>query len=326
MTECGAPQWRRSRHAVTAGWLATMALLSLLAGAHPAGAQHEDELEAPATATEMADQGPPYRVGGDVTPPLKLSGDGPVYTEEARLERVQGVAILETVIDETGSVTGIRMLKGLPFGLDRAAVEAVKTWKFEPATRQGVPVPVYFIVTVNFRVGEDAEPSGWFEAFLRDHHELSDLLAVRRFERASELLAGWAAEQGDSGVADEAHRAARAYALLEKHELRSAWLEVEALGGPEVIGLLHSLGDLALNRVTLDRSADAAARAEAFEVGLAATARAIERWEHDQGALLCRGRLLREKAEVATGAEREGLLAESTALQARGEDAGTTWP
>jgi TonB family protein len=43
------------------------------------------------------------------------------------------------------------VLKGLPLGLDQAAVDAVKRWKFKPGTLNGQPVPVIFTLTVNFR-------------------------------------------------------------------------------------------------------------------------------------------------------------------------------
>lgn len=92
----------------------------------------------------------PQRVGGDVVPPVKLSGATPVYTEEARQGRVQGVVILEAIIDESGDVEEVKVLKGLPLGLSETAVLAARDWKFEPATRDGVPVPVFYNLTVRF--------------------------------------------------------------------------------------------------------------------------------------------------------------------------------
>jgi len=53
----------------------------------------------------------PYRVGGEVTRPEKVSGDPPVYTEIAQRARVTGVVIVEAVIDEQGNVTETRVLK-----------------------------------------------------------------------------------------------------------------------------------------------------------------------------------------------------------------------
>lgn len=44
------------------------------------------------------------------------------------------------------------VLKPLPMGLDRAALDAVAKWRFKPATLQGKPVKVYYTLTVNFQV------------------------------------------------------------------------------------------------------------------------------------------------------------------------------
>jgi periplasmic protein TonB len=94
----------------------------------------------------------PIRVGGDVTRPEKISGPNPQYTEIARKARIQGVVIVEAIIDKGGNVTNVRVLKPLPMGLDQAAVDAVQNWKFKPATLNGKPVDVYYNLTVNFRL------------------------------------------------------------------------------------------------------------------------------------------------------------------------------
>jgi len=92
----------------------------------------------------------PYQVGGDVTPPVKIHTPSPNYTEDARLARIQGVVILQAIIDALGNVQEVDVLKGLPSGLTESAVETAKQWKFRPALRNGVPVPVYFNLTVRF--------------------------------------------------------------------------------------------------------------------------------------------------------------------------------
>lgn len=94
----------------------------------------------------------PLRVGGDVTAPLVLTRIQPVYPEEARRARLSGIVIVEAIVDRHGNVGHVRVLKGLPMGLDRAAAEAIEQWKFQPATLHGEPVDVYFILTVNFQV------------------------------------------------------------------------------------------------------------------------------------------------------------------------------
>jgi TonB family protein len=94
----------------------------------------------------------PILVAGDVVAPEKLSAPQPVYTEMARKARIQGVVIVQAIIDKTGEVTNVKVLKGLPMGLDVAAADAVKKWKFRPATLNGKPVDVYYNLTVNFRI------------------------------------------------------------------------------------------------------------------------------------------------------------------------------
>jgi TonB family protein len=89
-------------------------------------------------------------VGGDVLPPVKVYAPSPPYTEDARKGRVQGIVILEAIIDVMGRVDRVEVLKGLPFGLTESAVEAAAAWTFEPATRNGVPVPVFFNLTIRF--------------------------------------------------------------------------------------------------------------------------------------------------------------------------------
>ncbi|MGZ5441568.1 MAG: energy transducer TonB [Thermoanaerobaculia bacterium] len=94
----------------------------------------------------------PVRVGGNVKAPIAVKRVDPIYTEVARRARIEGFVIIEAVIDRQGNVTEARVLKPLPFGLDAAALNAVKQWKFQPGTLNGQPVPVYYNLTVNFRI------------------------------------------------------------------------------------------------------------------------------------------------------------------------------
>lgn len=94
----------------------------------------------------------PIMVGGDVRAPEKITAPQPQYTEIARKARIQGVVIVQAIIDKEGQVTNVKVLKGLPMGLEEAAVEAIKNWKFKPATLNGKPVTVYYNLTVNFKL------------------------------------------------------------------------------------------------------------------------------------------------------------------------------
>lgn len=94
----------------------------------------------------------PYRPGPEVTAPVSIYKVDPPYTEDARKARVQGIVILEAVVDERGNVTRVEVLKPLAAGLDQNAVEAIRQWKYEPGRKDGVPVPVLITVSVSFRL------------------------------------------------------------------------------------------------------------------------------------------------------------------------------
>ncbi|HYU31846.1 MAG TPA: TonB family protein, partial [Thermoanaerobaculia bacterium] len=91
-------------------------------------------------------------VGGAVTRPVLLSGRPPQFPEIARRARIVGAVVLRAVIDERGRVTDVRVLQGLPMGIDKVAVEAVQTWLFQPARFEGRAVKVYYTLTVNFQI------------------------------------------------------------------------------------------------------------------------------------------------------------------------------
>jgi len=93
----------------------------------------------------------PVRPGGDVKPPRKIVDVAPVYPELARTARVSGIVILEATIDEEGNVRDARVLRSIPL-LDRAAVDAVRQWRFTPTLLNGQAIPIVMTVTVNFRL------------------------------------------------------------------------------------------------------------------------------------------------------------------------------
>ncbi len=90
------------------------------------------------------------RVGNEVQRPEIISQVKPVYTEKARSSGTRGTVIVEAIIDEEGCVRNVRALQELPNGLTESAMASVRNWVFSPATLNGQPVKVYYVLTVNF--------------------------------------------------------------------------------------------------------------------------------------------------------------------------------
>ena len=93
-----------------------------------------------------------FRVGGGVSAPRVVYQPDPEYSEEARKAKYQGTCVLWLVVGPDGRPRDLRVARSLGLGLDEKAIEAVKTWKFEPAMKDGKPVAVQINVEVSFRL------------------------------------------------------------------------------------------------------------------------------------------------------------------------------
>ena len=89
------------------------------------------------------------KVGGLVREPKRIVNVAPVYPSIARSAHVEGLVILEAVINETGAVERIKVLKSIQL-LDAAAIEAVKQWRYTPTLLNGTPVSVLITISVRF--------------------------------------------------------------------------------------------------------------------------------------------------------------------------------
>ncbi len=97
-------------------------------------------------------------------PARKVIAPVPEYPESARRAGEEGAVVVEADIDPLGVVSGTRVVRGRSKALDRAALEALREWRFEPATRGGTPVASSYRVSFEFHLqpgieGEAAEPS-----------------------------------------------------------------------------------------------------------------------------------------------------------------------
>jgi periplasmic protein TonB len=93
-----------------------------------------------------------YRVGGGVSAPRTIYAPDPDYSEEARKAKFQGMVTLWLVVGSDGRARDIRIVRSLGMGLDEKAIEAVRTWRFDPARKDGQPVAVQISVEVSFRL------------------------------------------------------------------------------------------------------------------------------------------------------------------------------
>jgi protein TonB len=73
----------------------------------------------------------------------------PPYPALARTARIQGVVVLEAVINKQGTIENLRVLAGHPM-LALAAREAVRQWRYRPYILNNEPVEVETQITVNF--------------------------------------------------------------------------------------------------------------------------------------------------------------------------------
>ena len=95
---------------------------------------------------------PPIRLRSGMEPPRKTLNVLPKYPTNAQLARIEGTVVLDAVIDATGRVTDVRVIRSIRL-LDQAAIDAVRAWRFTPTLLNGNPVPILLTVTVQFRLG-----------------------------------------------------------------------------------------------------------------------------------------------------------------------------
>jgi len=81
--------------------------------------------------------------------PEAVSKVEPVYPDEARRARIEGVVLVQAHVLENGRVGECRIVKSVP-ELDEAALACLRQWRFKPALTAGKPVAVWVAVPVKF--------------------------------------------------------------------------------------------------------------------------------------------------------------------------------
>ncbi|HEX8410919.1 MAG TPA: energy transducer TonB [Thermoanaerobaculia bacterium] len=105
------------------------------------------------TWTEPPRPGPNEPDPNPAVRPRLIESVEPEYTPVARTAGIQGIVILQLIIERDGRVSGGKVLKPLPFGLSQKAIDAVQHWRYTPAKNElGNPVRSSQNVTVHFRL------------------------------------------------------------------------------------------------------------------------------------------------------------------------------
>lgn len=93
----------------------------------------------------------PVQIPEEAVPPVALDRPMPAYPDGARRSGVQAEVVARVVVDEDGSVSAVEILRGHP-DFDALVREALRRWRFRPATVDGQALAVYQIVRVPFRL------------------------------------------------------------------------------------------------------------------------------------------------------------------------------
>ncbi len=136
--------------------VALFAVVLLVAGPQPSPPAGDRPLRQSSVEPSSSPAAPaplprPWReaVRAGIPSPRKTKHVDPIYPEAARQASIEGVVILEVLIDEAGAVQDARVLRSVAL-LDRAALDAVKQWRFSPSILDERPVKVILTVNVNF--------------------------------------------------------------------------------------------------------------------------------------------------------------------------------
>ena len=108
------------------------------------------------TDTNATPQAPdaagPLPVVGDVKAPIVIHRVMPEYPRVALMSRMNGTVTVECIVDKTGRVRDVRLVKSSFAAFDQPAMDAVQKWTFAPGTLHGQSIDTIFQLTVVFQV------------------------------------------------------------------------------------------------------------------------------------------------------------------------------
>jgi len=95
-----------------------------------------------------------YKPGNGVTLPVVVKEVKPQYTPQAMEAKIQGSVWMECVVTENGDISDVEITRSLDqeYGLDQAAIDAARQWKFKPGLKDGEPVAVRITIELTFKL------------------------------------------------------------------------------------------------------------------------------------------------------------------------------
>src|SRR5215470_15018032 len=90
--------------------------------------------------------------GQETSRPRPLYSPDSEYSEQARIQQVEGTCLLRATVGSDGAVHDVEVERRLGGGLEKKAVEALGRWQFEPARKAGRPVSAEVHVEMTFRL------------------------------------------------------------------------------------------------------------------------------------------------------------------------------
>lgn len=93
-----------------------------------------------------------YDMGPGVTPPVPVARLTPQYTTPARLAKIQGIVRVRCVVGRDGVCSHVSVVQSVDrtLGLDAAAVQALRAWRFKPALVGNTPVAARILIDFTF--------------------------------------------------------------------------------------------------------------------------------------------------------------------------------
>jgi periplasmic protein TonB len=103
----------------------------------------------PAQPVQPVPPARPAVTSGKVEMPKLISSPEPIYPAAARAQSLEGVVVLDALVDATGKVAEVKALSG-PMLLRQAAIDALRKWKYQPGQVDGQPTAVHTNVNIRF--------------------------------------------------------------------------------------------------------------------------------------------------------------------------------